>query len=201
MDSEKIKEKIKIAEETVKDMQDAELKKKAFEVILNKLITPEIEVPSRKQNNTQQQEEIKNQDSTEKTPSQDFNPEKLTEATGMPIDRLGSVIDFDGNDFHVVAQIPGKSHSEKQKNAALVIITTNYYCTGNRDYDAGKLRKRLEDLGIKSLVNMATILQNFENYFVKKGEQGSKSTAYRITNPGLQEGIKLIRQLGENNEQ
>ena len=43
-------------------------------------------------------------------------------------------------------------------------------------------------------------LQNFENYFVKKGKKGSRLTAYRITNPGLQEGVKLIKQIGGKNE-
>ena len=49
-------------------------------------------------------------------------------------------------------------------------------------------------------MNMATILQGFENYFVKKGEKGSRLTAYRITNPGIQEGVKLIKQIGGKNE-
>jgi len=196
MDSQKLKEKIKIAEESVKDMHDAELKKKAFEVILNNLINV---APDR---HTKKQEPSPSEPKSvaEEPVTKIFEPNKLADASGLSVEELGNIVDFDGNDFHVVAQIPGKSFSEQQKNAALLIITTNYYCTGDREYDAGKLRKRLEDLGIKSLVNMATILQGFENYFVKKGEKGSRLTAYRITNPGIQEGIKLIKEIGGKNE-
>lgn len=196
METEKLKEKIKIAEESVKDMQDAELKKKAFEVILNRLIT----VASDKQIRKQEAIIDEPKNTIEEPITKNFEPNKLSEATGLTMEELGNIIDLDGNNFHVVAQIPGKSFSEQQKNAALLIITANYYCTGEREYDAGKLRKRLEDLGIKSLVNMATILQSFENYFVKKGEKGSRLTAYRITNPGLQEGVKLIKQMGGKDE-
>jgi len=196
MDSQKLKEKIKIAEESVKDMHDAELKKKAFEVILNKLINVTPDKHTKKQEPSPSEPKNVGEESVTKI----FEPNKLADASGLSVEELGNIVDFDGNDFHVVAQIPGKSFSEQQKNAALLIITANYYCTGDREYDAGKLRKRLEDLGIKSLVNMATILQGFENYFVKKGEKGSRLTAYRITNPGLQEGIKLIKEIGGKNE-
>ena len=200
METNLLKEKIKIAEKAVEDMKDPDLKKKAFEVILNKLVSPVEKTQAEKKESviaTLKTEELPTEkDEKERV----FNPERLLEATGFTLEKLSNILDFDKNQFHVVASIPGKSHAEKQKNAALLILTTYYYCTGEREYDSGKLRRMMQDLGIKSLINMATLLQNFENYFIKKGKPGSRTTVYRITNPGLQEGVNLIKQIGDKYE-
>lgn len=199
MDVEKLQVKIRAAEEAVKEIKDSELKKKAFEIVLNRLLLSVEEKTVTEK--SEPREEKNSQDSRSETDGKkEFNPTKLIEATKLTAEQLGNVIDFDEGNFHVVATIPGKSYADQQKNAALLVLTANYYCSGEREYDAGKLRKRLEDLGIKSLMNMATILKNYENHFVKKGDAGSRSTVYRITNPGLQEGINLMKRLGEKRD-
>jgi hypothetical protein len=193
MEVEELKKKREMAQEAVKDMQDESMKQKAFEVILNYLLQEKYEV--KKSITVAPKTDLV---SEKKEPSLALTPDSLATALNVEIDRLNEIIDFSPNEFHIIAPIPGGSHKERQQNATLLILTTNYYCTSEREMGAKVLAAMMRDLGIKSLANLALNLKNFENFIVKKGEQGDPRTNYRITDPGLRRGLDLIRELIEN---
>lgn len=191
-DTRGMKEKIRIAEESVKDVEDKELKKSAFEVILNKLLSSESKQIS-------YGGEIKDfpisEVLTNKPESKKglIDKENFAKVTGSTVEKLCDIFDFDDEDIHILCEIPGKNDAEKQKNASLLYFTSAYYCKGVRECDIKTLNKKMSDLGIKSLGNVSTNLKNFENFFVQKGKKGSAATIYRITNPGLRRGVEFIK--------
>ena len=73
------------------------------------------------------------------------------------------------------------------------MLTAKHYIKNEREINVPELKKTLEDLGIRSLVNLSTNLKGFENFIIMKGSKGSKSTSYRITNPGVTQGVELIQ--------
>lgn len=187
-----IKEFIKRAEESVESMNDEKLKLKAFEVVLNNLMKPSegIIISS---------EKIKSEELNNKEISM-FSKDNLLNNLELSETQLNNIVEFDGDNFRILPPIKGKSEGEKQKKASLIILTNKYYCYGAREIETAELRNNLQDMGIKSLKNMATHLKNFENYIIKKGKPGSSATLYRITDPGLKEGLRLIKELGANYE-
>ncbi len=195
MNEETIKIKRELAEKAVEGMTDEKLKLVAFEVILTKLLADESShaKPSEMPVYKAFKEEMK-VGSTE-IKQKTFSPESLAKELGLELDRLKNVIEFTEDDFHIISNIPGEKDWEKQLNASLVVLTINYYCRGEREVLAGDLRNILQDLGIRSLLNMATNITYQNNFIVKIGKPGSHYTRYRITNPGLQNGIDIIKNM------
>lgn len=188
LEEDKIKEKIELAEKAVANIKDEALRVKAFEVVLNNLMSAKEPTQIRHKATTRLQEIV------EKVPAQ-FNPQNLSTAIGIEFDGLKSVIDFTDDSFRIIGDIEGASEGDKQRNASVVILTVRYYCIDDREISSGDLRSMLQDLGIGSLVNMATNLNLVKNFIIKIGQPGSTSTKYRITDPGIREGLRLIRQM------
>jgi hypothetical protein len=193
MKEEEIKKKIELAEKSVADIKDENLRVKAFEVILNnllsgKVVTPTIKLTAVPKQTITEQKELK------------FEPEKLASALEVELERLRNIIDFSDDDFHIIVNIPGNTDSDKQKNSALIILTIRYYCLGDREIPSNELRNRMRDLGIGSLINMASNLNSIRNFIIRCGKPRSPATRYRITDPGIREGLRLLKQLLQKSE-
>jgi hypothetical protein len=188
MKEDEIKEKIALAEKSVADIKDENLRIKAFEVVLNNLLsgkpaTPTISTVAKPKQAILERKETK------------FEPGKLASALGVELDKLKSVIDFSENDFHIISEISGYTEGDKQRNSALIILTIRYYCFDNREILSGELRDFMRDLGIGSLINMATNLNSIRNFIIRIGKAGSPATRYRISDPGIKQGLKLIKEM------
>lgn len=195
-----IKELIQKAEKSVEDMGDEKLKLKAFEVVLNNLMKSSNEEKANSYSKLPGFSELPKSGELINKQINKLSEDNLLNKLNISNTQLNSIIDFDGDDFRILPRIQGNSEAEKQKKASLIIITIKYYCYGSKEINTVELKNKLQDMGIKSLNNMATHLKDYENYMVKKGKQGSPETSYRITDPGLNEGLKLIKELGEHYE-
>lgn len=187
MATDDIKRKIAQAEESVKEIKDEALRVKAFEVILNNLLIGK-QSPSTAGGSAIPRKE----DTTEKSQVK-LDPNSLVVALGTDFEKLKSIIDFSETDFHIIGNVAGSTEGEKQRNATLLVLTVHYHCVGDREIPSGSLKKILQDLGITSLINLATNLKASPSFIVRIGEQGSTATKYRITNPGIQEGLRLMK--------
>lgn len=186
MDS--IKEIIEKAEKSVEDVQDPNLKKTAFEVILNKLLQDSSPTRNIASPPTPGSE---NKDLTSS-----INVNNLLSATELSLDEISSVVDIDeeGN-FHIITDIPGNTVSSQQRNATLLVLTLHHFLFANREIRSRELNDELRDLGIGSLQNLAANLKGIQNLILAKSKKKGAGASYRITNPGINYGIDLIRDL------
>lgn len=120
---------------------------------------------------------------------------KLLEKTGIVQDQLENVLNFEKNDFKVVANINGENEIEKQIKASLIILTANYYCYEKEEINSRELASKLRWLGIKSLANLNKNLKRKEcQPFIRIVGKGN-NTAYQILNPGLKKGIEIMKEM------
>lgn len=189
-----LKEKIKVAEAAVQDIADETLRTKAFEVVLNNLLA--VASTEKAKSSEATRTESHNLADNEETA---FDTARLVENAGINMDDLSRVIDFTSDNFHIIANVPGDNEGDKQRNAALILLTANFYCRNQREMLSMDLRDAMKDLCISSLVNMATNLGVKSNkiYLRREGIQGSKNTKYIVTTPGIQKGLELIRSLAK----
>jgi len=180
--TDQMKEKIQQAERAVENMTDVNLKTKAFEVILNNLLSDKSAAKS-----------TSGPEVTSSEKDADFSISKLQKISELNEDQLAQLVEFDENDFTIIASVPGKLETAKQQNATLLILAVMNYVYGSKEMNTTILRKKLTDMGIGSLTNLSTNLKSFENYIVKKGDV--KDVTYRITTPGLKKAIELMKNL------
>jgi len=200
MEDNEIQEKIALAEKSVSHMKDEKLRTKAFEVILNNLLS-HILSKSEKPNAPNITPQIAKKQPVSELMKSKFEPDKLASALNIDINKLKNIIDLYDSDFHIISDIPGgKSESTKQQNSALIILTIQYYCFNNREILSGDLRKQMSDLGIISLINMSSNLSLMKSFIVKTGLRGSHDTKYRITDPGIRKGLELIKEMLNKSE-
>ena len=93
---------------------------------------------------------------------------------------------------------PGKNEAEKQLKATLLILTTSKYLFGQDFMKSSDINKKLEKLGIKSLVNLSTNLTRYRQFFIPRGKSKSRNFGFQIIIPGEKEGLKLIKDFLEN---
>ena len=123
--------------------------------------------------------------------------QKLKEKTNAG-DKIDHIFDFDKHDVRLIHPIISENVSEsiKQYKATLLYLMALKYCYGLHEISSRELRKKLEDLGLKSLVNLSTNLKSFSSFIVhKKGAKGNTDTSYKITIPGEMEAIRIIKDL------
>ena len=121
---------------------------------------------------------------------------RLAEKVNMDENELKHIFEFEDNDVRIILPIEGKSEGDRQLKATLLYLVAYRYCFGLNEIASKDLRRKLQDLGIRSLVNLSTQLKSYPNFIWHKlDKQGSTSGKYKITTPGEIEGIKLIAQL------
>jgi len=194
MSVQDLKDKVRMAEQSVSEIEDPILKAKAFEVVLQNLLTHKTEDSGTK---------LSMQTDLTQTPVDTslFDPSRVSAGLNIELTDLQNVIEFSGDKFHIIATIPGSTEGDRQRNACLIYLTITNYFNNSKSSSATDLKKILQNHGIGSLVNLATNLTIDANkrYIVKEGNPGSKDTMYSITIPGIQRGAELIRSMIPNN--
>lgn len=187
MDPEQIKEKIKIAQEIVKDLDD-EYKIETFKIVLEKLL-------SLNQQQTKPQEgttlEVQGQ------PEDSSNPlSNLAKKCDINLQELKNVLDYENNEFILLKKIEGTSDVQK-KIVACQIIVTAWMKGKNIEWVKGSLLSELVEKN--SLGDFSGLSRNLKNsgFFRKKGQ--FRGTEYSLTTQGWQEGLKLITKLAQGN--
>lgn len=101
----------------------------------------------------------------------------------------------DNNQFHLLFSITGKNESEKQLRGTLCFLAVSNYCNGKNSILSKELVKILESMKIKSLDNISHTLKKYNKYIIPTGKTGDPNFSYIITQPGLKEGIRIIKEL------
>ncbi len=122
------------------------------------------------------------------------NLELMSHKTGISIKYLNEIYEIENEDVNINLALPNKMESEKQEIASLLILACGYYCFGSATIAASSLNKKLKWLGIKSTSNLKKNLA-VHGYFETVGKAGSNNFQYKITFPGVQKAVELIKQL------
>ena len=121
--------------------------------------------------------------------------EKFSIEAKISKEQLRHVFDFEEEGLRLIKTIEGKVESEKQIKATLCILTAYHYCYDSDEIRSQDLRKKLEWLGIGSLVNLSTNLANYKQFIIPKGKPSSSKYSYKITYPGIKRGSEIIKEL------
>jgi hypothetical protein len=121
----------------------------------------------------------------------------LSKEAGINEEQLRNVFDFEKSDLRLITTIGGENETEKQFKAAVCILTAYHYCYGRDEIKSQELRKKFEWLGITSLVNLSANLAKYKQFLIPKGKLKSPDSGYKITLPGIKEGLKNIKKLAE----
>lgn len=196
LDIKKTQERIELAKKAVENMEDDGYKMKSFEVILNKLLRDE----------KFSSEETKKEriESPKKEVSLIEKPKGINKLMGdaeVTEEQFYSLFDVEGKQVNILDPPKGKNSSEEQFMNSVLLLVLNYYLTGSHELHSSVLRKKLEAHGVSSLVNLSTNLNIRKRYiFRKPGKKGNTDTFYKITFPGIKEGLDLIKRLSSEND-
>jgi len=132
-------------------------------------------------------------------------PEFINKITGVeklahhmkstPEDLLNIVSFEEDEEFTFIFEMTGKSEPDKQLRATLCLLTVSNYCYAKDEILSKTLTKKLQLWGIKSLSNISKNLKKHMSFIVMKGKAGSSNFSYKITVPGLREGIKILNEI------
>lgn len=119
----------------------------------------------------------------------------LAEKIGTEENDIHNFLHFEEDSkFHLLFNITGRNESEKQLKGTLIILTISHYCYGVSSILSKELVRKLETMRIKSLDHINHTLKKSKRYIVFSGKRGDPNSSYTITMPGLDEGIKIIKQ-------
>lgn len=119
--------------------------------------------------------------------------EKLARFLKSSSSDVYNIISFEeGDKFTLLFNIGGKNETEKQLNATLCLLTVLYYCYDKNEIATNNLKQKLEFLGIKSLNNLSDYLKKHKKFVILKGKARSSKFNYKITQPGLTAGLKIL---------
>lgn len=122
------------------------------------------------------------------------NMGKLAKSAGIEIDQVKQIYDFEKEDLTLLVEAGGEDVGEKQLRATLVILVGLSYCYEKEEILSGVLGKKLKTLGI-SLANLARNLDEHPRFVLPVGKPKSTKFQYKITVPGKNEGLKIVREL------
>lgn len=191
----KTQESIELAKKLVEHMKDDEYKMKSFEVILNNLLENKSSSKKIKEDEISLHEK-------EIVPTKKIKGiKKLIEDVNVSEEQFYSLFDIEGTKANILDPPKGKNSSEEQFMNSTLLLILNYYLTGSYEMSSSILRKRLEEHGVGSLVNLSTNLNIKKRYILRKaGKKGNTNTFYKLTFPGIKGGLHLIKKLAGENE-
>lgn len=185
MKVEKLKEKILLAHNAVKDEEEP-YKLEAFKIILKNLLNG----PDVIENKTSQTNEVAIS-SHEK-----HNPEGISELAKrckINVEQLSDIISLKGNDIELIAKISGVE-SEKQIIAAQIILCSYEIILGQEWTKSTSLKESLRKSGITDPYgHLAGNLQKHESIFRIRGS--GKGSEYKLTGPARTAVYEIISKL------
>jgi len=124
---------------------------------------------------------------------------RLCEEAEITIENFYHIFFIEDNSDILLLKVPnGKNEAEKQHKISLLLLTASEYLFNQDFMKSSELIKKLEKLGVKSLVNLSTNLSKHRQFFIPRGKPKSKNFGFQITIPGKKEGLNIIKELLEN---
>jgi len=190
------KNAIKIAEESVKNIEDIKLKITAFKVILEDILNnkengkierKESEAIGKKYNYTKHQKI--NSDNEEKR--------KLTEYFKVKSDELDLVYDVDSNrSIIVTCDFGNETGKSSQVQYVLLYLIANYILGGKRRCLTSEIIKKMKLFGFSELPNLNVYLRSVKPILVKVNVKKKKSeNTFEITDLGISKACDLVREI------
>jgi len=111
-------------------------------------------------------------------------------------DQLERVFSMDADSVDVIAaKLPGKSKRQQTVQAYLLCGLKSYLRSGDMTFTDKDAREICDKVGCYDIANHSNYLKAFGNFI-----SGGKDQGWRLTNPGLSEAAKVIKQLGEGSD-
>lgn len=120
---------------------------------------------------------------------------------GLNENELYSIFDIDLENeiVHILKSIQGKNEKEKQFKAIVCLLTAYSFIFNKITIKSSLLSQEMKDLGIKSLVNLSTNMKAYGEYILPIGKPKSPNYSYKITVPGKEKGVEIIKEIiGKN---
>lgn len=123
---------------------------------------------------------------------------KLANAAHISENQLHHIFYIEEDDLSLVCSFKGPHHTNQFK-ATLVLLTAYKYCRGVGHIKSAELNQKLKEVNIGSLSALSGNLakEEYKKFIRKEGKAGSHAFVYKITHLGLEKGLKIIRELAE----
>ncbi len=106
-------------------------------------------------------------------------------------DQLDSVFSIDESGVDIIAsKLPGSSKRQQTIHAYILSGLKSYLITGDVAFDDKNAREFCQKVGCYDVANHANHSKAFGNFI-----GGTKDIGWKLTNPGLQEAAKIIKEL------
>lgn len=106
-------------------------------------------------------------------------------------EQLEHVFSIDRDSIDVIAsKMPQKTVAKQVVQAYVICGIANFLKTGDLGFTDKDARKLCEKVGAYNQTNHATYTKSFGNLIT-----GSKDSGWKLTNPGLSDGVKIIKEL------
>jgi hypothetical protein len=108
-------------------------------------------------------------------------------------DELNELFDFEAQRIHMLEALKGTTDSKTQLNTALCYLTAQSYYFQNQEIESADLTEIIEELGIGAISHLHGNLSKHRKLLIPKREK-KRISSYRITTPGIQKGIILLKE-------
>lgn len=193
MNSEELKEKIRLAKEAVEGEKDP-YKTEAFKVILGKLIESSTTSDYKPKQDASTKKEIKEEENQEK------KLEEFAKKCSITLNELNDILSIKKDTVEIIVPVVG-SDAKKNLVGVQIILAAHELIFGDEWVPSSIITECLRSLGVKDLANLSATLKKYPDLFRLKG--GRRYKEYKLTSgQGRISAFEIIRKLakGELNE-
>lgn len=197
METSDIKKKIKIALDSVKEL-DEPYKLETYKIILTK----SLEFPNSSLENITQQDNVKSTPKIDDLSNLDQGIKKLLKLCNIDERELSDIIKIE-NDEVTIKKILTGTEKQQQVVGSQLILLVYEFGLGITEIDSITLKKVLKKSHINDKSgNFSTYMKNDKNLFSMSSKGGGRNTYSLTANKGRTSAIKLLTKLakGEENE-
>lgn len=115
------------------------------------------------------------------------------------LSRYENVYAYYGEDFKIIATMPGGSKAEKSRNCTLVLLYGEYLVK-NEMVSVEKIRDLCIDQGCYNSTNFSKILKSLDNNIVYNSKQGGDYDV-KLTAPGRKAARELVEKINQSNDE
>ena len=124
-------------------------------------------------------------------PTQPTAPSSIEEtADGNP---YPNVLDFDGDQIHIICKVPGNNNSEKTNNIALIYLWAKQHM-GTKSVSSKEIREQCEEHACFDPSNFASYLKRDKASLIVSGTKGGNKDC-KLTHPGKTKAEDLLKEL------
>lgn len=192
MDSERLKECVRIAKEAVEG-EDEPYKTEGYKIILAKLITMHNSQPT--ENHSIKEQSSKNFADHDV----DNGKNNLAMKCGITYEQLNDIISIKDDQIEFIAPIEG-SDAKKHIIVSLCLLVINEFIWKREWLESTKIAETLRAIGVKDLANLSYTLKRYPSLIRTRGSRGL-GKEYRLTsNDGRTKAFEVIAKLAKSEE-